>query len=173
VLSILNFEENVHGGELLMVTDTPHYRASALYLLPATVRVQSSNRALKQEGNRMESWRLTVHIMAAMAEHEAGAISARTKAALAAAKARGTKLGGYRGDLSSVANKGNVESARVRSASATKRAGDLLPVIEDLKTSGAASLHQIAAGLNERGIKTARGGNWSAEQVRRVLKAAR
>jgi DNA invertase Pin-like site-specific DNA recombinase len=116
--------------------------------------------------------RLTVHIMAAMAEHEAGAISARTKAALAAAKARGTRLGGYRWDISAVASKGNAESVRVRSAKAAKRAGDLLPVIESVKASGATSLHQIAAGLNMRGIRTARGGQWSAVQVRRVLKAA-
>ena len=113
--------------------------------------------------------RLTVHIMAAMAEHEAGAISVRTKAALAAAKARGTKLGGYRWDISTVASKGNLESVKARSAKAAKRAGDLLPMIEDLKANGAASLHKMAAGLNERGIKTARGGEWSAVQVQRVL----
>jgi len=116
--------------------------------------------------------RFTVHIMAAMAEHEAGAISTRTKAALAAAKARGTKLGGYRWAIQTVATKGNVESIKVRSAKATKRAADLFPVIGDLKTNGAVSLHQIAAGLNDRGIRTARGGQWSAVQVQRVLKVA-
>ena len=116
--------------------------------------------------------RLTVHIMAAMAEHEACAISVRTKAALAAAKARGTKLGGYRWEIQTVAAKGNAESIKARSAKAAKLAGDLLPVIKDLKTNGAISLHQIAAGLNERGIRTARGGGWSAVQVQRVLKSA-
>jgi DNA invertase Pin-like site-specific DNA recombinase len=116
--------------------------------------------------------KLTVHIMAAMAEHEASAISARTKAALAAAKARGTKLGGYRWDIQTVASKGNVESIKVRAAKASKRAADLLPMIGDLKAKGATSLHQIAEGLNQRGIKTARGGEWSAVQVQRVLKAA-
>ena len=116
--------------------------------------------------------RLTVHIMAAMAEYEATAISARTKAALAAAKARGTKLGGYRWDIQKVAAKGNAESVKVRAAKASKRAGDLLPVVEDIKAKGAISLHQIAAGLNKRGIKTARGCDWSAIQVQRVLKLA-
>jgi hypothetical protein len=57
--------------------------------------------------------KLTVHIMAAMAEYEAGAISARTKAALAASKARGKKLGGYRWEIQTVASKGNAESAKV------------------------------------------------------------
>lgn len=116
--------------------------------------------------------RLTVHIMAAMAEHEAAAISARTKAALAAAKARGTKLGGYRWEIGTVAAKGNAESVRVRSAKAAKRAMDLRPVINDIQSGGATSLHQIAAALNARGIKTARGHAWSAVQVQRVLRAA-
>jgi hypothetical protein len=91
------------------------------------------------------------------------------EAALAAAKARGTKLGGYRWDIQTEAAKGNLESIKVRSAKAAKRAADLLPVIGDLKAKGAASLHQMAAGLNERGIKTARGRQWSAVQVQRVL----
>ena len=50
-----------------------------------------------------------------------------------------------------------------------KRAADLLPMIEDIKAKGAGSLREIAAVLNERGIQTARGGEWSAVQVQRVL----
>lgn len=113
--------------------------------------------------------RLTVHIMAAMAEHEAAAISARTKAALAAAKARGTSLGGWRWDIQRVAHKGNKESAKARAAVADKRAGDLMPVIQSIQSTGANSLRQIAAGLNTRGITTPRGGEWSAVQVQRVM----
>jgi DNA invertase Pin-like site-specific DNA recombinase len=113
--------------------------------------------------------RLTLHVMAALAEHEAGAISARTKAALAAAKARGTVLGGYRWDIKKVAKKGNRESARIRAEQASKRASDLLPVVEAIKAEGATSLRQIAAELNDRGITTARGGEWSAVQVSRLL----
>lgn len=116
--------------------------------------------------------RLTVHIMAAMAEHEAAMISARTRAALAAAKARGTQLGGKRWNSSKIASKGNVASAQVRSEAAAKRASDLLPIIEALRADGAASLRQIAAALNERGITTSRGGEWSAVQVQRVLSSA-
>jgi DNA invertase Pin-like site-specific DNA recombinase len=78
----------------------------------------------------------TVHIMAAMAEHEAGAIPARTKAALAAAKARGTRLGGYRWAIQTVASKGNVLSAKAHGERASKRAKDLVPVIEAIRAGG-------------------------------------
>src|ERR1039458_2831944 len=70
--------------------------------------------------------KLTVHIMAAMAEYEAGAISTRTKAALAARSEEHTKLGGHRWDIQTVARKGNALSAKVRSERATKRTKDLL-----------------------------------------------
>ncbi len=119
--------------------------------------------------------RLTVHILAAVAEHEASMISARTKAALGAAKARGVRLGGQRGSLDrmgSMARKGNAASAVVRRAASAKRNEDLLPVIEDLQAAGLSTPHRIATGLNERGITAARGGAWSAVQVRRVLKSS-
>lgn len=116
--------------------------------------------------------RLTIHIMAAVAEHEAATISARTKAALAAAKARGVALGGRRegaGDLSRVAGKGRAASAAVRAFRARERAADLSGTIADLRASGATSLRDLAAGLNARNIPTARGGTWSAVQVSRAL----
>jgi DNA invertase Pin-like site-specific DNA recombinase len=113
--------------------------------------------------------RLTVHILAAVAEHEAKAISTRTKDALAAAKARGTRLGGDRGNLPAVARDGAKASVAARIEKADSRASDLAPIIEELKAAGAGSLRQIAAGLNARGIKTARGGEWTAMQVQRVI----
>jgi DNA invertase Pin-like site-specific DNA recombinase len=113
--------------------------------------------------------KLTLHVMAALAEHEAAAISARTKAALAAAKARGTQLGGYRWEIDRVARKGNRASAKVRAEHASKRAQDLLPMIEAIKAEGNTTLRQIAAVLNERGITTARGAEWRAVQVSRLL----
>ena len=116
--------------------------------------------------------KLTVHIMAAMAEHEAAAISARTKAALAAAKARGTQLGGYRWYIQTVASKGNLESIKVRSGKAVKRANDLRPVISAIRSEGGTSLRQIAAALNGKGIPGPRGGSWSATQVSRILQRA-
>lgn len=120
-----------------------------------------------------EANRLTVHILAAVAEHEATMVSARTKAALAAAKARGVALGGQRGSVSrmaSMAAKGAKVSAKVRQEAAGKRRDDLLPVIAELKAKGAASLRALAEGLNAAGLTTRRGGDWSATQVMRVVR---
>ena len=114
--------------------------------------------------------RLTVHILAAMAEHEAAAISARTKAALAAAKRRGVKLGGDRGNLPAVAKKGAKASVRSRQARADERARDLAPTVEELRQDGRNSLRQIAAGLNEREITAPRGGLWQVGQVASLIK---
>jgi DNA invertase Pin-like site-specific DNA recombinase len=113
--------------------------------------------------------RLTVHIMAAMAEHEAAMISQRTKAALAAARARGTRLGGARWNSGSIAAKGQAASIRVRAAKANKRASDLRPLIDSIRSNGASSLRQIAAALNQKGIPAARGGQWTSVQVGRIL----
>jgi len=110
--------------------------------------------------------RMTVGIMAVVAEEEARAISARTKAALAAAKARGVVLGGDRGGLAdNVRAQGRERSAAVRSGVADKRASDLRSVIAEIEASGAKSLRAVAAALNERGIPSARGGRWSAQTV--------
>jgi DNA invertase Pin-like site-specific DNA recombinase len=126
-----------------------------------------------------EANRLTIHIMAAMAEHEAEMISTRTTLALAAAKRKGVQLGGFRrsdkypdGNTHLIYKKGNKASAKVRSERAQRHAVDLLPVIESIKAEGATSLREIAAGLNQRGITTRRGGEWSAVQVMRVTEQA-
>lgn len=111
--------------------------------------------------------RLTIHVMAAVAEHEATAISTRTKAALAAAKARGVALGGFRGRVGTSAD---LERARaVRTAVATQRANDLAGTFAILQAGGTTSLSGIARELTTRGITAPRGGAWSAVQVRRVL----
>lgn len=113
--------------------------------------------------------RLTVHVLAAIAEHEAAAISARTKAALARAKVRGTRLGGDRGNLPCVARAGAQASATSRREAAVRRARDLAVVVERLRQNGQTSLRQIADGLNTREIPAPRGGHWQAAQVARVL----
>ncbi len=112
--------------------------------------------------------RFMLRQMLAVAELEAGLISERTKKALAAAKARGRKLGGDRGNLPAVADKGRAISLAKRLDKARRRAADLAPIIAELQASGATSYRQIAAGLNARGIRTARGGAWSAVQVKRL-----
>jgi DNA invertase Pin-like site-specific DNA recombinase len=110
--------------------------------------------------------RLTVHILAAVAEHEAALISQRTKAALAAAKARGVTLG----NPANLRNQidGSVKGNAAKAAQADKRAADLLPIIAPLKADGA-SLRQIAERLTRRGIPAPRGGTWSAVAVKRIL----
>jgi DNA invertase Pin-like site-specific DNA recombinase len=112
---------------------------------------------------------MTVGIMALVAQHEREAISARTKAALAASKARGRKLGGYRpaaADISRFQDQG-VKAAR---AKADARAEELRDFICSLGAE--MSLSGIAAELNGAGILTSRGaaGGWTATSARRLLK---
>jgi DNA invertase Pin-like site-specific DNA recombinase len=116
--------------------------------------------------------RLTVHILAAVAEHEAKAISERTKAALAQAKARGVKLGGDHGHMPKIALEGYHASLAVRRAKAEVRAADLLPIIAEIRAGGASSFRAVADGLNARGIPTARGGQWKPMQVLRIEERA-
>jgi DNA invertase Pin-like site-specific DNA recombinase len=112
--------------------------------------------------------RLTVGIMAMVAEEERRMISARTITALAAAKRRGVKLGGYRENAKLTA-KARAAGRAVLQERARARAADLAETVKELQASGATSLRAIAAGLDERGIPAARGGKWSANQVSRLL----
>lgn len=107
--------------------------------------------------------KLMVHMLAAFAEHERDQISARTKAALAAARARGVKLGGP-----------NLADARIGAVKALKagadaRAANILPVIHDIQAAGVTSLNAIAATLNARAVPTARGGAWTHQGVKNLL----
>ena len=112
--------------------------------------------------------RLTIHILAAVAEEEARMISARTKAALAAAKARGVKLGNPH-----LLARCPVLAARARDAQqaeARRRAATVLPYLEQARLAGATTLWQLADALMKRGVPAPRGGqHWHPAQIRRVL----
>jgi DNA invertase Pin-like site-specific DNA recombinase len=111
--------------------------------------------------------RLTIHILAAVAEHEARIISDRTRAALAAAKARGVCLGGFRGRAGTCNDL--VQARAARTDRAVRRATDLRTTIREIQNNGAHSLCAVASSLNQRGITAPRGGDWAASQVKRVL----
>jgi DNA invertase Pin-like site-specific DNA recombinase len=104
-----------------------------------------------------------LHLFAAMAERERAMIAARTREALARAKARGVKLGGPK-----LAEARKVALASVK-ALADQNAANVLPVIREVRKAGARSLHQIADALNSRGISTPRGGRWYAKSVSNLL----
>jgi DNA invertase Pin-like site-specific DNA recombinase len=107
--------------------------------------------------------KLTVHILAAVAQHEREIISARTSAALTAAKARGKRLGNPR--LSEARRHASV----ARKAIADRYCANVLPVIRDIQSSGINTLRGIARALAARGIPTARGGSWTPVQVSAIL----
>ena len=112
--------------------------------------------------------RFLLQQMVAVAELEAGMISARTKAALAAAKKRGAKLGGNRG-VTPTAKMRKLSTAALQKR-ADERAADIAPAIKALQEAGKTSLRAIADGLNAQNIPTSRGnGEWTATQVMRVL----
>ena len=105
-----------------------------------------------------------LHLYAALAEKERGVISQRTRAALAAAKARGQALGNPRlAEARAIANAAHKAEADAHSAI-------VAPAIREAQAAGAKSLRQIAAALNARGIATARGGKWEATTVANILK---
>lgn len=115
-----------------------------------------------------EANELTIHIMAAVAQAERKAISRRTKEALAAAKARGVRLGGNRGNLADL-RKGPAASAAVRAKASAERATKVLKHVEAARAEGASSLRLVARALNDKGITPPRGGKWSAAQIARVI----
>jgi DNA invertase Pin-like site-specific DNA recombinase len=108
-----------------------------------------------------------LHLYAALAEKERVLISQRTRAALAAKKAAGAKLGNPR---AAETCRGKAHAAN--SAAADQFAANVLPVVRIIQTSGISSLAGIADALNARGIRTARGGAWHASTVRNLLARA-
>jgi DNA invertase Pin-like site-specific DNA recombinase len=101
--------------------------------------------------------RFIITQMAAVAELEAGLISQRTKAALAAAKERGQELGKH----------GKVQAARNK-AEAVDRLAPALPVIMEMKVQGM-TMRAMVAALNERGIASPAGGKWHVSNLHKAL----
>lgn len=113
---------------------------------------------------------LTVGIMALVAQQEREAISRRTKEALAAAKARGVKLGNPNGAAAlRRAGKGGDALRRTVSQNADDFALGLAPVVAALRDEGHGTLRAMAAALNARGILSRRGGSWHVSTVRNLL----
>ncbi len=120
--------------------------------------------------------KFTIHILAAVAEHEAEQISQRTKVALAAAKKRGVKLGssrpghwkGKEHQRQAGLKKARTAAARVHRETFDDEYADLFPVVRELRDDGK-SLQAIADELNDMGHTTRRGKCWNRMQVSRVL----
>jgi DNA invertase Pin-like site-specific DNA recombinase len=144
-----------HGAELLVAKlDRLSRKVSFIASLLDDRKVQLRVAAMPQAD------KFQLHIYAALAEQEREFISIRTKAALKEAKARGVKLGGARDKTL----KRNQEVQR----KAIERAQSVAGLIQPLREAGK-SLREIAAELNRAGVRTARGGEWQASQVKRTI----
>jgi DNA invertase Pin-like site-specific DNA recombinase len=108
--------------------------------------------------------KFTIHILAAVAEHEREAIAKRTKDALEAAKRRGRVLGGYRGGPKPDSRLGVVGKRSKADAFAARVVSTIVKMQwQDL------SLRKIATELTARSILTPGGGTWTATAVKRIL----
>jgi DNA invertase Pin-like site-specific DNA recombinase len=107
-----------------------------------------------------------LHLYSAIAEKERALISQRTRAALAAKKAQGIKLGNPR------AAEAAPKAHAAHRAAADRFATNILPIIREIQSAGRTSLREIAAALNARGVRTTRGGLWGSSSVRNLLMRA-
>ena len=109
-----------------------------------------------------------LHLYAALAEKERRLISERTKAALAAKKASGVKLGNPTNAAQACAKgrQGQVDAAQ-------EFARSLLPVFSALRTSGVTTLRAISTALNQREIRSPRGGRWYPSAVANLMERAK
>lgn len=112
-----------------------------------------------------EASRLTLHIMAAFAEHERAVISQRTKDALQIAKTRGVKLGSPSPKI------GAAMRSQVLREKAERFRDIILPIIRELQAQGVTSYNAIARALNARGVPTANGGRWHDTTVRNIIRS--
>jgi DNA invertase Pin-like site-specific DNA recombinase len=106
----------------------------------------------------------TLHLYAALAEKERRLIGERTRSALAARKVQGAKLGNRRNPAEAAAL-----GRKTQTRDANVFAANTLPVVEAIRATGVADLRGIAAALNARGIRTARGGRWHVSNVKNLI----
>jgi len=111
-----------------------------------------------------------IKMLAIFADYERKQISARTSAALQAKMRRGWKPEGNP-DIVDYQRKGSRAGNAVRSAKAAQRARDLAPILDELRSAGCETLAALADGLNQRGIQTSRGCEWSPVAVYRIMQA--
>ena len=152
-------------GAMLVVAKLDRLSRDAAFLLT----LQNSG-AMFVAADMPDANNLTVGIMALIAQQEREAISARTKAALAAAKARGQRLGNPNGAAAlRRAGKGTAVALEARQRNADEHAERLRPIVDRMKGEGSTSLGALARALNEEGMVTPRGAQWYASSVRNLL----
>lgn len=152
-------------GATLVIAKLDRLSRNAAFLL----QLQDSGVRF-QAADMPDASNLTVGILALVAQQEREAISARTKAALAAAKARGQRLGNPNGaDALHRAAKGNGAAVQALKEGADRHAANLLPIVRDLQAKGVSSLPRLATALNEMHMETARGGKWHPSSVKNLL----
>jgi DNA invertase Pin-like site-specific DNA recombinase len=115
--------------------------------------------------------RFILHVMAAVAEQEARAISDRTRAALSAAKARGVLLGAANPACRNLSVEARLRGTERTAKLASESYSEVLPIVREMRDSGL-SLQGIATALDARGLFTPKGRQWNPAQVSRVLKYA-
>jgi DNA invertase Pin-like site-specific DNA recombinase len=108
-----------------------------------------------------------LHLYAALAEKERHLISERTRAALAAKRANGAKLGNPRN-----ASRAAAIGRQAQAVAAEEFVGRLLPIVNAIRGTGANTLREVCEALNERGIRSARGGKWHVSSVMNLLARA-
>lgn len=152
-------------GATLVIAKLDRLSRNAAFLL----QLQDSGVRF-QAADMPDASNLTVGILALVAQQEREAISARTKAALAAAKARGQRLGNPNGaNALHRAAKGNGAAVQALKDGADRHAANLLPIVRDLQAKGVTSLPRLAAALNGMHMETARGGTWHPSSVKNLL----
>jgi DNA invertase Pin-like site-specific DNA recombinase len=149
-------------GATLVVAKLDRLSRNAAFLMTLRDSGVSFVAADLPEANTM-----TVGVMAVVAQHEREAISARTIAALAAAKRRGVKLGGVR-DGSPNIRRYQKQAVAANVARADERLRDVADDLRALAREGL-SLNAMAKRLNDLDVKTSRGCAWTATAVRRAM----